>query len=192
MMGTTTTKQRYPLADAEAVAFQILFFLSPCCERICIAGSIRRRKATVGDIEIVYVPKMERIRDPDNMFASLLAPMTDTVIRDFQSTGFMERRLNIKGVATYGPRNKLMRHVASEIGVDLFATTADCWFNYLVCRTGGAASNVAIATAAQRLGWKWNPYGPGFSRFGDIRPMPSEEAVFAFVGLPFKASSDRE
>lgn len=191
-METTTTKPRYPLADALAIANSLVGLLETWCERIIIAGSIRRRKATVGDIELVYVPKMADIQDPDNMFMKIPAPTIDLVIRGLESQGILGRRLNIKGSETYGPRNKLMRHIRSGIGVDLFATTEACWFNYLVCRTGGSVSNIAIASAAQRLGFRWNPYGPGFSRYGDIRPMPTEEAVFAFVGLPYKEPWERE
>lgn len=36
----------------------------------------------------------------------------------------------------YGSKNKLMRHRASGIPVDLFSATTANWFNYLVCRTG--------------------------------------------------------
>jgi len=44
-----------------------------------------------------------------------------------------------------GPLNKLAVYVGSGIPVDLFATTEECWFNALVCRTGSAETNVKIA-----------------------------------------------
>src|SRR3990167_7360212 len=45
------------LARAQEIAAQVLAELSPFCERCEIAGSIRRRKPEVGDIEIVAIPK---------------------------------------------------------------------------------------------------------------------------------------
>jgi DNA polymerase/3'-5' exonuclease PolX len=90
-----------------------------------------------------------------------------------------------------------MRHVASGIPVDLFATTEACWHNYLVCRTGPAESNIRIAAAAKARGWKWNPYGEGFSRGGPLagpeeaRALRSEREVFEFVGLPYTEPEER-
>lgn len=64
---------------------------------------------------------------------------------------------------------------------------------YLVCRTGSAASNMRIATAAQNMGYKWQPYGAGFIHLetGKIFPMDSEQAVFDFVNLPYAEPWER-
>jgi len=53
-------KAKIPLAEAEEIASRMVEKLMPYCQRIEIAGSIRRRKAEVGDIEIVAEPKMIR------------------------------------------------------------------------------------------------------------------------------------
>ncbi len=97
----------------------------------------------------------------------------------------------MNGNQTYGPSNKLLRHVATGIPVDLFSTTAAAWSNYLVCRTGPAELNVEIARRARDLGWKWTPYGDGFVRPGDRRVVTFEAEVFQFVGLPALAPWDR-
>jgi hypothetical protein len=43
--------------------------------------------------------------------------------------------------------------------------------------------------AAQAKGWKWNPYGSGFSRAvglgREVHQVTREQDVFAFVGLPY-------
>lgn len=49
--------KRMPLVVAERHAQRIVEAISGACERIQIAGSIRRRKEEVGDIEIVAIPK---------------------------------------------------------------------------------------------------------------------------------------
>ena len=52
-------KKKWPLEQAKAVAVELLSYLHGFCERAQIAGSIRRGKSLVGDIEILYIPKME-------------------------------------------------------------------------------------------------------------------------------------
>jgi DNA polymerase/3'-5' exonuclease PolX len=55
-MQTTTEKRPHPLAEIEPVARELVELLRPVTTRIEIAGSIRRRKPTCSDIEIVCEP----------------------------------------------------------------------------------------------------------------------------------------
>ena len=50
-------KPKFDYTVAHVVASRIVEALEPGCERIAIAGSLRRCEKTVGDIEIVYVPR---------------------------------------------------------------------------------------------------------------------------------------
>lgn len=52
----STTTDRRPLAEALGIASSIVAELKPYCKRIEIAGSIRRQRPTIGDIEIVCLP----------------------------------------------------------------------------------------------------------------------------------------
>jgi DNA polymerase/3'-5' exonuclease PolX len=100
--------------------------------------------------------------------------------------GTIEKRLNVRGSESWGERNKLARHVTSQIPIDLFEATPANWFNYLVCRTGSAESNTRIAGAAQAKGWKWHPYGSGFTDHeGNPVRVLSEADVFSHAGLPY-------
>lgn len=59
-------KPKFPRADAIAAAKEILqFFIA---ERVILAGSLRRRKPLIGDIEILYIPKIETQLDPNDIF----------------------------------------------------------------------------------------------------------------------------
>src|SRR5438105_60329 len=51
------SKMQRTLAEAERIAAAIVADLAPSCARIQVAGSVRRRKELVGDIEIVAVPR---------------------------------------------------------------------------------------------------------------------------------------
>jgi DNA polymerase/3'-5' exonuclease PolX len=183
-------KPRWPHADGMTVAAEVCAALQPFCERIIVAGSLRRGKPTVGDVEILYIGLTESRPDPEDMFATIVVNLADEAIAELERGGVLERRRNVNGSEMFGPKNKLMRHRASGMPVDLFAATRENWWNYLVCRTGPAESNTRIATAAQHRGWKWHPYGAGFSRENeDGEPedfiVTCEEDVFRFVGLPF-------
>lgn len=195
-------KQRWPWEKANAVAEQLVRELAAGVFRVSVAGSIRRRKREVGDVEILYIPLCVMQADPASLFGEQVpVNLADGEIFRLEKTGVLARRKNVKGGEAFGEKNKLMLHVASGIPVDLFAATEENWFNYLVCRTGGAENNVAIASAAQRKGWKWNPYGAGFSQEahqGPFGPVPekvhvvrSEEEVFAFVGLKYRPPMER-
>jgi len=186
------SERRYPYAQAYEVAEDICARLRPGCSRITIAGSLRRKKSDVGDIEILYIPIMHETPDPNRLFGIMIFDCAEIHISVMVANGILGRRLNALGRETYGPKNKLMRHISSGIPIDLFAATEDNWFNYLVCRTGPAELNKQICMAAQRKGWKWNPYGSGYSNTaGEIQRMDSEAAVFSFVGIEYREPEER-
>ena len=180
------SEKRFLWSMAFSVAQEICNALGQGCERIEIAGSLRREKPDVGDIEILYIPIQSEEPDPTDMFANRLGNLADARINVLLGAGILAKRRNAKGSEVWGEKNKLAVHVASGIPVDLFTATSENWFNYLVCRTGPAELNQRICMAAIKRGWKWNPYGEGFSDpEGNMRKMESERAVFDFVGLPY-------
>jgi len=179
---------RWPRAEAVAVARHVCRQLAPVCTRLIVAGSLRRRRAEVGDVEILYIPKFQT--EQADMFATTQANLVDRVLGGMLASGEFAKRPNCNGGFAWGEKNKLALH-RSGIPVDLFTASESNWWNYLVCRTGGAESNIRIAQAAIQRGWKWNPYGDGFSRGGALagpaesHTVHSEREVFEFVGLPY-------
>jgi hypothetical protein len=59
---------RMSLITAQRVAEEISGLLSPVCQRLVIAGSIRRERATVGDIELVIEPTYSTVEQRINLF----------------------------------------------------------------------------------------------------------------------------
>jgi len=182
-------KPKFPRSAGLAVGEEILSALAPTCTRIEIAGSLRRGRELVGDVEIIFVPKMDSV--PVDFFGSReLVSQADAVIARMLENGTLRKRPSKTGVFSWGDKNKLALH-RSGMPVDLFSTTEECWFNYLVCRTGPSESNLAICNAAIAKGWKWTPYGMGFYRLGFTEKMNSERDVFEFAGLPFNPPGKR-
>jgi len=185
--------KRWDWAEAAKVAQELVGRLMPFCQRIKIAGSLRRGKPDVGDVEIVFVPAVTL--KPGGLFGDDVLQINEAnvEISRLVDEGVLAPRLNKKGGTAWGAKNKLAVHVASGIPVDLFETTEAAWWNYLVCRTGPAESNMRIASKAKAMGWRWNPYGEGFTRLADgfVHAVGSEAEVFAFVGLPFLSPEER-
>lgn len=195
----TVEKKKYPRALALDVAKELCDVLRPLCvpDRLKVCGSLRRMKAEVGDVEIVFVPRTRLVRtEQRDLFGTLLAPAveapeTDALFTALLGAGALGKRLKCDGTQTWGTWIKLAVHRRTEVPVDFFSCTEDAWWNLVTCRTGGALSNVAVASAAKAMGWKWNmsPQSPGFDRLVglavEVHPVASEREVFEFVGLPY-------
>ena len=174
----------------------LLTDLMPYCEpdRLTIAGSVRRMKAEVGDVEILFVPRVGTVTGEGEMFGTP-SNLAESEINRLVKTGILAQRRNALGNTTWGSLIKLAVHSKSGIPVDLFTATKENWWNYLVCRTGPAESNMAIAKAARARGLKWEPYSSGFvvgANDGLDRLLVESEAdVFEFVGLKYQEPEKR-
>lgn len=181
---TTPGKKKFDRKIAISVAKELTNWLLGSCERIIVAGSLRRRKLKVGDVEIVYIPNhVERAID---LLSSEQVSAVDIALENLIKAGVIAKRKNVRGSEVWGEKNKLAIHVATGVPVDFFATTPEAWFNYLVCRTGGALNNTRIAEAYQRYGCKWNPYGVGFTdKWGEVHANHSEADVYENAKLRY-------
>lgn len=173
--------RRMQLEKAKAIAEELKTLLEPACERIETAGSIRRQKPEVRDIELLCIPRY--IGGVDQL---------DWEVRTLLSWGILGYRRNKRASIVYGPKNKLLLHRESGIGVDIFSTTEKCWPVALVVRTGGKITNQRIASAAIKKGWHLRAYGDGFDMpTGHIR-CDSEREVFELVGLRYLQPWERD
>jgi len=169
------------LTEAREIAETLKGLLEGGCDRIEIAGSIRRHKWDVGDIELLCIPKFVGGVD-----------MLDRELGALAIQGILARRRNKRGSTTYGPKNKLMVHVPTGLGVDIFSTTEECWPVAMVVRTGGKQTNIRICMAAQARGYKFHAYGSGFSTPNGEIVCRSEREVFEAVGLPYREPWERD
>jgi len=193
-----SSRKEFLYADALPVAKKFVQFLEPHCTRIIIAGSLRRQKQLVSDIEILFISKITRAKDPQDLFGERMVEVSaagmaiDALLR----SGVIAKRPSKTGYFTWGPENKLAIHVATGIPVDFFATTEDKWCNALVMRTGPKDLNKSIAGTARKIGWEWHACGNGFTRGEgkssiDRVVVKSEHDVFQHVGLPYREPKDR-
>ena len=207
-----SAKTKFPRAAALEVARELCRALKPVCgpDRLIVAGSLRRRKEEVGDVELVFVPRHGEVQD--GLFAKA-GDLANAAINQLVAAGVLTHRLSSAGLPAWGAMNKLAVHAASGIPVDLFSTHEEFFFNYLVCRTGSKETNTLIAIKAQERGLKWLPTREGFEikeldkvldtfahtegllpahvHTGAVIPAKSERAVFELAGLAYREPWER-
>ena len=183
-----TTKIRHPLALAEVAADSLVRQLEDSCQKITVAGSIRRRRSDVGDIELLCVPKPSGL---DLFGRQVLGDnQLDRRCRELIEAGILGYRPNRVGAVTFGPQNKLLVHRPTGIPVDVFSTEASNWGMALVVRTGPAGFNTWMMKRFRQLQMLGHAYG-GVSRDGEELPCPTEELVFELMEWPWVRPEDR-
>ncbi len=198
-------KTQFPAAEALAVAQSLFDRLTNVCERVRICGSLRRGCATVGDIELLFVPRTET-RAVD-MFNTIEADLAEPEINRLVEDGTLRKRTRQRPASlpispspslpvspiSWGPLNKYAVHAASGIPVDFFSTTLAAWWVSLVVRTGSKANNLRLTTGAQKLGRKLLSYGEGIRDLASWKLLPatSEEDVFRLCGVPYLNPTER-
>jgi len=162
------------LERARVIAREVVYWLTPACSRITVAGSIRRQKPQVNDIEILCIPRV--VNGIDQL---------DRQIKLLISQGELDYRLNRLGRRVYGPKNKLMVHLPSGMAVDIFSTTEENWGMALFVRTGPREWNIRAMSRFRSLGMLGHAYG-GISRLdGSLINCPDEETVFRYLGWAY-------
>jgi DNA polymerase (family 10) len=129
-----------------------------------VAGSIRRRKAEVHDIDLVLIPK----------------PFIDVV-------GLLQRSMNAVVIKRGSRIVNLKIH---GVGIDLNFASEDNIVPILLFRTGSEAHNEKLAKKAKRLGLKFSVYGV----FKDGKRVDdnTEEGIFSVLGERYSTPEERD
>lgn len=178
---------RVPLAQAECVAAAIVEALRPACERIEVAGSIRRRKPEVGDVELVAVPRLV-----DGPRADLFAPppmvsALNGALRILEDDG---RLIAHPTKPADGERYKKRVAARSGLQIDLFLVLPPAeWGPIFAIRTGPADYSAAAVSELRRRGMRCE--GGTIWRGNELLPCPEESDFFAAVGWPLRPPRER-
>lgn len=160
--------RRFKLATAAQYAESLTAFLQriPGVAQVTVAGSFRRMRETVGDLDIVVTadgasPVMQRLAAYDE-------------VAEVLSAG--------------GTRASVL--LKCGLQVDLRLVAEESYGAALHYFTGSKAHNIAIRRIAQKLGLKVNEYG--VFRDGARIAGTTEESVYRAVGLPYIEPELRE
>lgn len=163
------------LAQAQVLAEWIRGLLSPYCDRCEIAGSIRREKPDVGDIEIVCIPREVK--------TGLFGFETE---RDLAFVEIVEGFEKVRGSAFSGRyTQRIVRpDKGCEIKLDLFMTKADNWGNIFAIRTGSADfSRQILARRWVQLGY--HSINGRLHKGNTAIELREEQDLFDLLGLAF-------
>jgi DNA polymerase (family 10) len=164
-----TIEERIPMVDALRVAEEALGMVAglPGVERAAYAGSLRRMRDTIGDLDLLV--------------ASTAA---EGVVRAFpRLSGFGG------GVIGAGP-TKVSVRTGAGLQVDLRVVAPEQFGSALQYFTGSQAHNVKVREHAVRLGLKLSEYG--VFRGGERLAGETEEEVYAALGMQWPLPALRE
>jgi len=158
-----TTKKRFKLSVAEAEA--LVGFLRNG-SRVVVAGSYRRRRDTVGDLDVVVTA-------------------ADGAAVGNKLVGYE----NVAEVSAHGPTRTTVV-LRSGLQVDVRAVPEESYGAALLYFTGSQAHNIALRGIAVHHGWKLNEYGlfSGRRRIAGA----TEEEIYKKLRLAFIPPELRE
>lgn len=160
------------LAFAQRCGERLVEWLAPFCERVEVAGSVRRRRPICNDIDIVAISKLT---DQKDLFGAVVGQESHA-LREIKARASSDGWTILRG----GP--EVVSWLAKGVQVDLFLCTESTWGTVLVCRTGSKEHNIWLATCAKACGGHWVP-NAGIYIDGRFYRQ-TEEEVYAGIGLP--------
>lgn len=151
------------LSDALRASDVLLELLDPVCERVEIAGSVRRRREDVKDIEVVAVADTRSVKQ-NGLFG--FEAEVDRLERlcSFAAAGEIETLRRAEPAAkpngekprrfAWGEKYKRLIVLSRErwFCVDLFITTAPQWGAQFAIRTGPAEFSKVLVTSREQGG----------------------------------------
>ncbi len=157
--------RRYKLSVAEAEADALAAYLKDS-GRVVVAGSYRRRRDTVGDLDVLVLAKHgAAVGDRLTQYA------------------------NVADVIAHGPTRTTVV-LRSGLQVDVRAVPEQSYGAALLYFTGSKAHNIALRNIANKHKWKLNEYGlfAGRRRIAGA----TEEEIYEKLGLAYVPPEMRE
>jgi len=137
-------------------------------ERVSYAGSLRRMRETIGDVDLLVAS--ERAEPIMDAFVDLPSVSRAIAHGDTKSSVVTDRGLQ----------------------VDLRVVPKDVWGAAMIYFTGSKAHNVRIRERAVRAGLKLNEYGLFDAKSGELLAAETEHQVYERLGLPYIEPTLRE
>jgi len=178
-------KQKMELSQARSIAAEIIEILEPYCEKIAVAGSIRRGKPEVGDIEIVAIPK------------AVVRPnlLGENVVIGYEIARGIDDLLEMGGQKI--KRGAKYAQIATHWGInlDLFIVLPPAeWGVIFMIRTGSGNYSHHMVTQRNKGGALpsyCNVKNGAVWCNGEIIPMPREIDFYEKLSIPYMKPEQR-
>jgi DNA polymerase/3'-5' exonuclease PolX len=182
------------LETMERLAQAFVETVRDSCERIQVAGSIRRKKPCPSDIEIVVEPKFEYRLLPGqrpmfelrNKPEAICANLFDERCKELLAQGILEKRQNSLGRTAWGERTKLgIVYLDGEWApIDIFSVVEPATYGVILAlRTGPGDFNKLLVNHAHTVGRKvaggrvWDMPGQLANSWPELISFPSSRFV---------------
>ena len=165
-------KKRYPRICVD----EVLTKLKPALqgEIIYLAGSYRRQKDMIGDVDI------------------LIQADTDSFMKVASSISALHTQGRIQQIICTGTEiiRGLVKTSYGDIQFDITRVNENELATYLLYRTGPKDLNIRMRSLAKMLGYKLNEHGL-FDTDGHVIPTPTEASVFAELNMKYLTPAER-
>jgi DNA polymerase (family 10) len=167
--------------QAHKLALAIQEQLAPFCEPIEIAGSIRRARPEVNDLDLVLLPKpgqRETIKARCRQKCRVVTEGEQNCIYELPLAEGRVWQLDL--------------FFARPVIQDLLGSEPGNFGSLLLCRTGSKEHNIYLIEHAKRLGLIWQPYRGVIGTGGRVLASESEAEIFTALDLAFIPPEKRE
>jgi DNA polymerase (family 10) len=154
---------RHPYVLAKEVAREItdILNLSPDIEKVAIAGSLRRKKDTVGDIDLIAISE-----EPEKAISYFTEIEK---VEEIRESGITKASIMYPG----------------NFHVDLRVVKKDSYGSMLQHFTGSKDHNIHLRKLALSKGYSLNEYGLTDENSGELIKFSSEEKLYDELGLEY-------
>jgi len=144
---------RFELKYAEKIAYELLEKLQSHFIRYQICGSIRRKKSTVGDIDLVAIPKVNYKFGDESL---------SNFIKRIDPEGYeLAKSLGKPGPKRFLDGDLIKRFTFKGISVDLYLANENTFGTLVLIRTGSKEHNIRLTSIARSKNLKLFASGKG-------------------------------
>lgn len=189
-----TERPGIPAEIAGLAAQAVLDVITPFVTRATVAGSLRRRKTEVHDVDIVAL-QSDLTPHGKGGFHTALALITPDGLLEKDGPKIKAFVVNVK---VEGPRDE---HGHTDDPPTIFAVPVDLYLTdnperyacLLLVRTGSVAHNISLTSKAKARGWTLHANGDGlFNASGTRVAWRTEEEILAALECPHVDPITRE
>jgi hypothetical protein len=191
----STTDVRLDHTTGAALAAKLIAALAPGCERIEVAGSLRRNQKTVNDLELVAIPRL-MARTQNDLCALEVEiegnSLLDATLGTLLKADKIRRDVppGIQTTTAWGERYKKFWVWASSriewVQVDLFICTPTNFGAIFCIRTGSADFSAALqAHIKHKTPYRQQDGDLVLEATGAVVPVPDEVTYFELAGVPY-------
>lgn len=161
-----SVKKILPLKEAQRIANDLLDSIKkiPGVQLATIAGSIRRKKGTIGDIDIVITAE-------ENKWKKIISAIT--------------RLPQVEKVIAAGKTRASLVLKTKNIQADVRIVHEDEYGAALFYLTGSKEHNIQLRSLAKQRGWKVNEYGVFDNKTGKKLAGKTEKEIYELFSISF-------